>query len=96
MEKFKHKARDVKSGETVIDRSTRFTLRALVRRPFMFIDMDQMANNIKSALNLPGSRSGRFFFFNSCSEQLKNHIKKLGVDHCERNRLRAIKETRSE
>jgi hypothetical protein len=56
MEIIEHKARDVKSGETVLDRSTPFTIKEVRVSAedggIMFIDMDQMANNMKSALKL--------------------------------------------
>jgi hypothetical protein len=56
MKIIEHKARDVKSGETVLDRGTRFIIKEIRVSAedggIMFIDMDQMADNMKSALKL--------------------------------------------
>jgi hypothetical protein len=56
MEIIEHKARDVKSGETVLDRGTRFIIKEVrvggEDGGIVFVDMDQMANNMKSALKL--------------------------------------------
>jgi len=50
------KGKYVRSGETVLDRSTRFTIKEVRVSAedggIMFIDMDQMANIMKSALKL--------------------------------------------
>jgi hypothetical protein len=54
MEIIEHKARDVKSGETVLDRGTRFIIKEVrvggEDGGIVFVDVDQMANNMKSAL----------------------------------------------
>jgi len=54
MEIIQRKARDVRSGEIVLDRGTRFTIKEVRVSAedggIRFIDMDQMANNMKSAL----------------------------------------------
>jgi hypothetical protein len=56
MKIIEHKARDVKSGETVLDRGTRFIIKEVrvggEDGGIVFVDMDQMANNMKSALKL--------------------------------------------